>query len=208
MPVKLNLLPPELAVSKSLGQLLKTIKALGVIGIAAFLVFGAGVGAFFIISTISLNGINANVAKLTSQVSAQQKSEQQIVLVKNRIAKVATIQGLPNSLTNLELINPFLVNLPPTSSINQMSIDSGSVSLSVNFITNSGLSAFIDSLQSSDTFKLVNLTSFSFSPSTGYAIEIKAINEAPSTLRSGYLLPSFVGSGIPPKRNPLPRSAS
>lgn len=177
MPVKLNLLPPELAVSKSLGQLIKTIKALGVIGIAAFLVFGAGVGAFFIISTISLNGINANVAKLTSQVSAQQKSEQQIVLVKNRIAKVATIQGLPNSLTNLELINPFLVNLPPTSSINQMSIDSGSVSLSVNFITNSGLSAFIDSLQSSDAFKLVNLTSFSFSPSTGYAIEIKAINK-------------------------------
>ncbi|QQG41372.1 MAG: hypothetical protein HYV90_04410 [Candidatus Woesebacteria bacterium] len=35
------------------------------------------------------------------------------------------------------------------------------------------------------------------------------IDEAPSTLRSGYLLPSFVGSGIPPKRNSsLPSESS
>jgi Tfp pilus assembly protein PilN len=175
MPVNnLNLLPPELSVSKNLNQTLKAIRALGVIGIAAFLVFGIGVGAFFIISTISLNGINANVVRLTGQISAQQKSEQQIFLVKDRIAKILTIQQFPNSLPNLETINSFLSNLSANSLINEISIDSGSVNLSVNLKTNSDLSTFLESLQSSGVFKSIIITSFKFNTASGYALEIMA----------------------------------
>jgi Tfp pilus assembly protein PilN len=175
MPIKLNLLPPELEVSKGLGSVLKTLRALGVIGIVAFLVFGVGVGAFFIVSTISLNGVNASVTKLTSQISAQQKSEQQIVLVKDRLAKIASIQDSPNSLPNQKAIQPYLDRLAPTSSVSEITIDSKSVSLRVNFQTNSDLSAFIESLQSADVFKTVKLTSFSLSPTAGYSLDINAV---------------------------------
>lgn len=176
MPVNnLNLLPPELSVSKDLNGLLKTLRALGVIAIAAFLIFGIGVAAFFIISTISLNGINANVVRLTGQVSAQQKSEQQIFLVKDRIAKIITIQQFPDSLPNLAAIDTFLSSLSENSSVNEISIDPAAVTLSVNLKTNSDLSTFLESLQSSGVFQSIIITSFNLNTASGYALEIKAV---------------------------------
>ena len=175
MPVKLNLLPPELAVGKDLRGAIKTLRALGVIGVAAFLVFGIGVGIFFITSTISLNGINANITKLSSEVSAQQKSEQQVVLLKDRLAKIASVRKLPSALQNQNLIEPFLNNLSPTSSVKEMAINTAAIDLSVVLSTSPDLSSFISSLQSSDVFKTVTLSSFSLSPAIGYSLEINVV---------------------------------
>jgi len=175
MPVNLNLLPSELSVSKNLNSFLKTLRALGVIGVAAFLVFALGLGVFFIVSTISLNGINANVTKLRSQVSALQKSEQQIILLKDRIAKIASIKTMPNSLPGLTAIKPFLSDLSDNSSINEMSISPTAITLSENIKTKADISSFIKSFQSSDVFKSVSLTSFNFNPSNGYSVEISAV---------------------------------
>jgi hypothetical protein len=177
MAVNLNLLPPELAVSKSLGKFLKTVRALGVIGIAAFLVFGVGIGVFFIVSTISLNGINANIKVLKNQVSAQQKSEQQIILLKDRIAKIAYLQSLPSSLQSLAVIQPFLSGLSANIKIVQMSVDSKGTTMSVNILSSADLSQFLDLFKSSDAFSNVSLISFSFNQSTGYSIEIRGVNK-------------------------------
>jgi hypothetical protein len=177
MAVNLNLLPPELAVSKSLGNIIKTVRALGVIGIAAFLVFGAGIGIFFIISTISLNGINSNIKSLEAQISAQQKSEQQIILLKNRIAKIAAVQTTPSSLPSLTVIEPFLSALSANTSIGQMAINPKGSTISLSFGNNTDLSQFLNSIKSSPAFSTVNVTSFSFSPATGYQLEISAINK-------------------------------
>jgi Tfp pilus assembly protein PilN len=174
MPVKLNLLPPELAISKNLGSVLKTVRALGVIGIVTFLIFGIGVGVIFIISSITLNGVNASITKLTSEVSAQQKSEQQVILIKDRLGKIVLIQRLPNSLTNQIAAQPFLDKLSTASFVNQMSIDAKAVDITATLKTSSDLATFIDSFQSSDVFKSVKLTSFNFSPTVGYSVEINA----------------------------------
>jgi len=177
MPVKLNLLPPELSVSKSLGDLLKTVRILGVIGIAAFLVFAMGVLGFFVFNTISLSGLNANVAKLKSQVSAQEKSEQQVVLLKDRLSKIASIQKMPNSIPNLVASEPFLTGLSEDVTISQITIDSKSVDLSANIQTNSELSSFLQFFKSPGSFQNVNLMSFGFSPKSGYSVEINAVTK-------------------------------
>ena len=174
MAIKLNLLPPEHEASSNLNRSLKAVKALGVIGIAAFLIFGIGLGVFFILSTISLNSVEANVTKLSGQVAAMQKSEQQIILVEDRIKKITSIRGLPNALTNLAAINPYLANLSQTSSVNQLTIDSTSVALSLNLKTYADLTAFIESLQSSKNFGSVALESFSLNTKLGYSLEVKA----------------------------------
>lgn len=174
MPVNnLNLLPTELAVSKNLNKLLKTIRALGVIGIAAFLVFGIGVGVFFIFATLNLNRVKANVTKLSAQVSAQQKSEQQLILVKDRLKKITSIQALPNSSQNQSAITSILSNLSSGASVNELSIDSASVRLSANLKTNADITNFLDSFQKSSAFKTIILTSFSLSPINGYSVEVR-----------------------------------
>jgi len=177
MPVNVNLLPPELSVSKSLNDLIKTLRALGVIAIAAFLVFGVGVGVFFAISTVTLGSINANVGRLKSQVSSQEKSEQQIVLLKDRITKITSVLTIPNSLLNLTAIGSFLSKFSGSVSIDQMQIDPAAIVLLVNLKTNSDLSTFLGLLENSAIFKSVNLTSFSFSPSSGYSLEVSVVRK-------------------------------
>jgi hypothetical protein len=177
MPVKLNLLPPELSVSKSLGTILKTFRILGVIGIAAFLIFSVGTLIIFVINTINLNGLNANVAKLKSQVSTQEKSEQQVVLLKDRLAKITTVQKMPSAIPNLVSIEPFLTGLSGDVSVSQIIIDPKSVDLAANIKTISGLTSFLQFFKTPGAFKSVNLASFGFSSKSGYSVEVNAVTK-------------------------------
>jgi len=170
MAVKLNLLPPELAVDKNLGAALKITRSLGIISLAAFILFVVGVSGFFIFDSITLKNLNTDVNTLTSQISVQSTSEQQIVLLKDRIKKISSIQSTPTSLSNLIAIDPFLSNLSSTATIGELNVDSQKMNLLVNFKSNDDLSNFLKNMSNSGVFKTVTLTSFGLNPSSGYSV--------------------------------------
>jgi hypothetical protein len=172
MAVNLNLLPPELAVSKSLGRALKTLRALSVISIAVFLIFAVGLGIFFIISSISLSGLNASVSQHESQISAQESSEQQIVVLKDRIAKISQAKSVPSALKTVTNVDTLLSNLSPDFTISQFNADSSKADISMGFKSNSDLTAFLQAATSSKLFKSVILSSFGYGPSQGYSVGI------------------------------------
>jgi len=172
MPANLNLLPPELTVSKSLANLLKTLRAVNVIAIAAFLIFGVGMAAFFVISSVSLSGINNNITNLESQVKAQSASEQKMVLLKDRLTKISSAQKTPSSVPNLASISPLLLGLSPSAAVTQLQISPTTVKLSINLTNNTDLSLFLASVKESKYFKTINMTGFSLGPTTGYSVEI------------------------------------
>jgi hypothetical protein len=171
MAVNLNLLPPELAVSKNLGRALKTLRALGVIGVAAFLIFAVGLGILFIVSTINLNGLNTNVNQLKSQVSAQEASEQQIIILKDRIAKIVEAKAVPSALKTIVNVDAFLSDLSPDSTINQFNAGSTKADISMSFKSNADLTSFLQAVSVS-SFKSVILSSFSYSPSQDYSVGV------------------------------------
>lgn len=177
MAVKLNLLPPELSVSKNLGNLLKTVRIINVIGMAAFLVFTLGIAAIYIFSLISLNSLNASTAALKTQISAQEKTEQQVVLLKDRLDKAATVLQIKGSYPNLIAIEPFLAAFSATATVNQMTIASGSLSISLNTQQTSDVTSFLNSFQTSSAFKSSGLTVFNLNPKTGYLVEIDATSK-------------------------------
>ncbi len=170
MPIKFNFLPPELAISKSLITALRTVRAIGVISLAVSSVLAIGAGAFFIISSASLKQINSANNQLETQIKAQETSEQQFVLLKDRIAKIASIRSQPDSLSNLTLMEPFINGLPANVSISELRVNANTVNLSLGFDTNSGLSSFLSALRSSTGFSTVVMTDFSLSPTTGYSV--------------------------------------
>jgi hypothetical protein len=170
MAVNFNLLPPELAVSKSLGRVLKTLRALGVISIAVFLVFAVGLGILFIISTISLNSLNNSISQQESQVSADEASEQQIIILKDRIAKISQAKLVPSALKSVINFDTLLSNLSPDSTISQFNADSSKVDISMGFKSNSDLTAFLQAVTTSKLFKSVILSSFGYGPSQGYSV--------------------------------------
>ena len=172
MAIKLNLLQPELAVDKNLSSLLKMARSLGIIALAGFLIFVVGISAFFIISSFTLRDLTSDIDVSKSQIAAQETSEQQIVLLKDRIKKIGTVRNSPTSLKNLIAIDPFLSTLSPESSVNELSVDTAKISLLLNFKSNNDLSIFLNSLSESDVFKSIVLASFSFSPINGYSVGI------------------------------------
>ena len=145
---------------------------MGVIGVAAFLVSALGIAAFYIFNLISLNSLNANVAILKTQISAQEKTEQQIVLLENRLDKATAVLQIKSSYPNLIAIEPFLAALSGTATVNQTVITSGSLSVSVNMQQISDVASLLKSFQSSNAFKSSGLTVFNLNPKTGYLVEI------------------------------------
>lgn len=177
MAIKLNLLPPELAVDKNLSQILKVVRSLNVILISTFFVFIVVVSAIFIISYTTLNNLESQVGKAKSQITASETSEQQVVLLKDRLSKIGDIQNIPSGLTNLLAIEPFLTNLSADSSLNELVVDSKKTQMLLTFKTNSDLTTFVESMSKSNSFKSVILSSFSLSPSSGYSVGVDIENK-------------------------------
>ncbi len=172
MAIKVNLLPVDKRVGKDLQRVLTVTRMLGVIFLALFIVFGLGVTAFFILSSIQLSSLNQTNGSLTSQISGLETSETQMVLLKDRIAKIKTVKNLPSAIANLDKINPVLTTLSAESPVAELDITPVKISTSINFKSNTDLSNFLKNISSSKVFKSVTMTSFSFNPATGYLVSL------------------------------------
>src|SRR5688572_16267945 len=131
MAIKLNLLPPELTIDKNLSATLKIARSVGVILIAIFLIFVVAVSAIFIIMSVSLRNLNTDIESLTQRIALSQTSEQQIVLLKDRIGKIKTVQGFANASTNLVAIEPFLPVPSSDSLVSELTVDAQKIDLSL-----------------------------------------------------------------------------
>lgn len=171
MAVNINLLPGELKVSSGLSQVLRIVRMIGVISLAAFLVFGLGVAAFFIFSTVELNGLNSTNTNLKGQLSALSTTEQQFVALKDRLAKIKSAQSQSSATKYLTDFVPFIAPFTGTT-VNELDVDPGKLSVTLNFHSNSDLSTFIKSISSTDIYKNVTVNSFGFSPLGGYLVNL------------------------------------
>lgn len=168
MAVKLNLLPTDRKVSGSLAKTVKAVKMLNVIFLSGFLIFALGLGAFFIFNNIRLRNINADVESLKSEAANLQKSEQQMVLLKDRLSKIKTVRKTPTAWTNLTNIQTLISSVGPNTFVSELNADSNKIDMSVLFRTNSDLAAFIKNLTETKVFKGITLTTFGFNPANGY----------------------------------------
>lgn len=170
MAVNLNLLPPGLIISKSLGNALKTTKAIGVILTVAFLIFSVGIGAFYLLSTITLKNTNQKLSQLKTQVLAQQSSEQQLIILKDRLAKISSVKSSTAVLKNISDTNSLLNEISGDSPINQMSVETKTIDLTINIKTNEDLTKLLQNAESSSLFKSIILTSFGYNPNSAYVV--------------------------------------
>lgn len=171
MAVNLNLLPQDLQLSKGLTSTLRTVRALTVILTVVFIFFCLGIGGFFVYSRISLNGINSSTDVLKSQVEALERSEQQLILLKDRLAKIASVRANPNASKNIEEVNSLLTNTSTALNMSEANITSAKSSLALDIYSNEDLSIFLNNVKKSTFLKSANLTSFSYNVN-GYSLNL------------------------------------
>lgn len=175
MAVKMNLLPPEYAVSGGLARVLKTTRMLGVIALAIFVVFALGLAGFFVFSSFELRSLTAGNDGLKGQITALSSSEQQMILLRDRLKKIRTVQTTASSAKNLSSVDPIVAAISGNITLTELAVDPQKVDISVVIRSNSDLTTFLKNLKSSEAFKSVVLTSFGFNPVSGYLANIRLI---------------------------------
>lgn len=176
MQDNLNLLPQNLHVSKGMESVLKTTKALGVILIVIFVIFTIGAGAYFVYSKVTLGNLQTNVDQLKSQVKAQESSEQQLVLLKDRLSKISSLRSTPSAGKNVANLDTLFSNVSPASSANQIDISTQKIDITMIVRSNEDLTAFIQNLKNNKAFKSVNLASLGYTKNIGYSIIVSLVN--------------------------------
>ena len=177
MAVNLNLLPQDLRVSKGINNVIRLTRSINVILVVIFIVSIIGAGAFLIISSIRLNSIQSEITKLEQQVKAQETSEQQLVLLKDRISKISTARSYLNATKNIENINSVLTNTLSAVKIDSLSITPSKTDISLTLLSNEDLKTYLKNLKESGKFKSVDLYSFDYNKNIGYLVKVVLINK-------------------------------
>jgi len=169
MPVKFNLLPEEQRVNRSLYNFLKLTRSLGTIFLAMLILSLGGCLAFFTISYFRLKNIEKLKVATTSEIHTYEVSEQQLVLLKDRIGKIDAILASPNAQDNLNKSKGLLDIVGGNTLLNDLTIDPAKIEMTLMFVDNADIGGFFDSISRSGQFNLVKMQSLGLNPNIGYS---------------------------------------
>ncbi len=177
MAVKLNLLPTDYALTGPVGQIVKFARPLNVILLALFLIMVLGMGGFFVFSSLSLRNLVADNDSLKNQIQLQSVAQQQIVLLKDRLGKIKTVQAIPTATDNLNGMDPLLVLITGNSFLSELNVDVQKVTATIIFKSNSELTNFLKAVNSNTSYSSVSLGTFNYNPTAGYQISLSLIKK-------------------------------
>ena len=135
-----------------------------------FVIFTLGLVGFFIYSKITLDGVNSSIATLTSQVKAQESSEQQLILLKDRLGKIEEAKSSPNALSKVSGMDSLFENMSADIKLSDVSITPVRMDISLGLYSNDDLTKFFQNLKNTNLFDQVEVSSFNFS-GLGYTID-------------------------------------
>lgn len=171
---KINLLPDKLLAKTGTR---KVANLLGRIAIPALSVFFVGVVAgvgYLIVLNVQLKNLNSKKSQLMTSVESLETTEQQIVLVKDRIQKVNKVLGENNTEASVEsFYNSVLSFVPPGVRVTEAKVTDESTTVSFIVTSSLSLTSLFANMTSSGDFSKIRLESLSFSPSLGYLVSVE-----------------------------------
>jgi len=170
---KINLLPSDLTPKKSVLRIGEILTKVIYTGIAIFLVFVLTLLGIFLVDYTKIKNLNSQKDALAESVQKYQQTEQQIVLAKDRMNKISEIWKVQNTTKNLEVFENFISLISSDISLKEADLSSSKSEITVESKSSSGVATFMGNLVTSDLYKTIRLTNFSFNPSYGYRISFE-----------------------------------
>lgn len=171
---KINLLPPDLVPKKSIirisGILIKVVYA----AIAIFLVFVITMVVIVVINLAKTNSLKDQQDSLINSVKEYEETEMQMILAKDRMAKIKDIwstQDIKSHLEKFEELIPLLSEGATT--IRTVKLSPAKSEITIESTSSLLVTKFMGSLVTLDLYKKIILTNFSFNPNYGYRISFE-----------------------------------
>lgn len=170
MAQTINLLPTELTRGKEVTKLASSLKVLDIILCAVLLVVGIlGVG-YTIILRNELTQATATRDDLKNKVLSLESSERQLVLLQDRLDKIAQIRAEDSVGELFDQQNKILAQVPEEVTLGDSIVDSGNSQLGVVSRNIAPLEALISNLQSIGYDRPLLMSSFSYNSFLGFKL--------------------------------------
>lgn len=127
--------------------------------------------SLFLFYSAEFKKVNAIVASLKDQVLLLEKSEQKLILIKDKLGKINYVKSLPSSENNINQFKKLneIVSLSSDSAFTE--IDIGSVKTEVSLFSkdSTALSSVLSSFVEIKDYIKITLSSLGFSPLSGFS---------------------------------------
>lgn len=179
MEKKINLIPTEMAVPPKAVKIVRILTKISTIGAISLVVIVISAILIFVYFKYDYNKTQASVESLKAQISDLERSEQRLVLAKDRLAKIASIQSHPSiedDLASFQEIIP-LVGNASGSALLEANIDPLKTQFSATSANSTSLAEFLGPISRLTQFKNMVLTSLGFGQTTGFISDILLTKE-------------------------------
>lgn len=165
----INLLPTYLTPRSNVFKLNNILRTMSVAILAILIVSGLIFLALFVINSFQIQSQTKNNEILKQNIINLEQAEARYVLVKDRLEKAKIILSKGEIFNKTESISS-IVNSSSLVTISELNIAADRVDFTINTSSTAGVTEFSKNLLANDTFKKINMSDFSFSPTTGYTI--------------------------------------
>ncbi len=173
----INLLPTELLPSAGFLKTARALRGILTAGFGAFVVAALGLVAFFSVNALTLRSSTARQAELTNSIKSFEQTEQGLVLVKDRLAKVTEVEGKENADNEIDSLSTLFTQVPTGVSLTEAVVSKDELDTTFVIGNSSVLGQFMASLIATEGFVKIDLLSFSFNPSVGYLVSVGFLSE-------------------------------
>jgi len=171
---RINLLPIDLTPKKSILRLAGALTKLSYMGIAIFIISVLTISGLYIINLTKINSIKKEEEVLINSVREYEQTEQQVVLAKDRMGKIDQIWEKNTAQNHIDVFQKLLSSITGGVTLKSIEITGSKTTISIDTNSSSSVSSFLGTLVSSNLYKSIQLTNFSFNPNYGYRIVFEA----------------------------------
>lgn len=168
----INLLPTDLAPKGEVVKAANTIKSLIVGALAVFLITVFGLIGYLLVGVFEIRNSETKQEQLKVSIRTLEQSEQRLVLLKDRLAKVKLAFSSESADEEAENIQTVL-SAATSVGISELELKPLSIEVSVVAQSSSQLSSFLSFLENSDIFENIKVSSFGFNPTAGYIVSME-----------------------------------
>ena len=173
----INLLPTDLTPKGPIVKLANTLKSVSYIAFSVLVITGIGLVAFFVTNSLSIRSTNTQNEELKSSIESLEETEQGIVLVKDRLNKAKAVLGEKSGREEVQALSDLMPQIVPEATLIEAVVDKDNVETTFVTLSSSILSQLMATVISQDTYKAIELISFSYNPNAGYVVGFKFTTE-------------------------------
>jgi hypothetical protein len=172
----INLLPKDLTPDPKILKISGYLKT--VVTIAGFILVASLVGlvAYFSINSITIKNSITNQEKLKVNIKAMEQTEQGLILVKDRLAKINEAGKKPSVENEIDSLHAISIIIPADIIVTESVL--GKESVEMTYLANNSLSLvkLMATVATVQEYKRIDLLNFSFNSTVGYVVSVKFSN--------------------------------